>query len=98
MRPSVAELILLGPFPDSASATAEDLDRRGELLKAISRPVSEAEARGLLACFGPDDAYGLAWSLLHLIETAPTSPVKVKPAETANEWIRCLWDRSHRDD
>ncbi|MDB6032726.1 MAG: hypothetical protein JWM16_3064, partial [Verrucomicrobiales bacterium] len=29
----------------------------------------------LVKVFGPDDYYGLAWSLLHLIESAPGWPL-----------------------
>jgi len=66
-------------------------------VQSITRPVSREEAFALLACFGPDDSYGLAWSLLHLIETAPGGVlIAEKPAESENEWIRRLWARSHR--
>lgn len=32
------------------------------------------------------DCYGVAWTLLHLIETGPNPVVTIKPAPDANEW------------
>ena len=70
--------------------------RAQEALDRISRPVSSQEAAALLTCFGPDDCFGLAWSLLHLIETAPEPVVTEEPDASANQWIRRLWDRANR--
>ncbi len=87
----------MGTFPDSANAVEDDIDRRGAVLKSIAPPVTRDEAFTLLACFGSDDAFGLAWTLLHLIETAPGGVlISPKPADSENEWIRRLWARSHR--
>jgi hypothetical protein len=97
IRAEVRELVQLGPFPAWQDADEQDIDRRGAALNKIRPPVSDDEAEALLACFGPDEAFGLAWALLHLIETAPGGiPVKEQPAESGNEWIKRLWDRSHR--
>jgi len=97
IRPEVQQLVDLGPFPASSDADEHDIDHRGAVLTSIAPPVSREEALALLACFGPDDAFGLAYTLLHLIETAPGGlPFTSKPAASENEWIRHLWDRSHR--
>jgi hypothetical protein len=97
IRPEVQRFIDLGPFPASKDAQEEDIDRRSALLSNIASPVTEEEAAALLSCFGPDEAFGVAWSLLHLIETAPGgAPLTTKPDDSANEWIRYLWDRAHR--
>jgi len=37
-------------------------------LKDIARPIAQDEARELAKLFVPDSCFGLAWSLLHLIE------------------------------
>lgn len=44
----------------------------------------------LLAGFGPDDCYGLAWTLLHLIETAPGAQTAEYPADSDNPWVQQL--------
>ncbi len=97
IRPEVQKLINLGAFPASSDADEHDIDQRGAILTSIKPPVTREEALALLACFGPDEAFGLAWALLHLIETIPGGPpLESKPAASENEWIRRLWDRSHR--
>ncbi|WP_181449383.1 hypothetical protein [Nonomuraea aridisoli] len=70
MRPEVQAFVAEGPLPDEDADEAE-IDRRDAQLRAISRPVTGEEAKALAACFGPDDCYGVAWALLHLIETGP---------------------------
>ena len=60
--------------------------------------MTDEEAKLLLGSFGPDDCFGLAWTLLHLIETAPGARhLVVEPSATDNEWIQSLWRRSHQD-
>ena len=45
--------------------------------------------------FGPDDCFGAAWTLLHLIETAPNWPQE--PLEdNGNEWLQMLNRRAER--
>lgn len=97
IRPDVQQLIARGPFPASAVWDQHDLDSRGALLSSIKPPLTREEAADLLICFGPDDAFGLAWTLLHLIESDPGGvPIPTKPQSSDNEWVRLLWDRSHR--
>lgn len=97
IRAEVQQLIDLGQFPASADATDLDIDRRGALLTAIKPPLSREEGAALLVCFGPDDAFGLAWALLHLVETTEGGvPIETKPQPSDNEWVRLLWDSSHR--
>ena len=97
IRTEVQRLIDLGPFPASSNAEEADIDHREAVLKSIAPPLTAQEATALMSCFGPDEAFGLAWALLHLIETAPGGPPPAsKPADSDNEWIRRLWARSHR--
>ena len=71
MRKEVQELLNLGPLPDCETAEEEKLKMYESPLSSVTPPVSDAEARSLVHLFGPDECYGLAWTLLHLIETAP---------------------------
>ena len=96
IRPEVSEFVALGPLP-AASASEEVIARHERSLASIQGPVSDDEAALLITSFGPDDCYGVAWTLLHLIESAPGGvPVAAEPALDANEWLRRLWARSHR--
>lgn len=94
IRPEVARLIERGPLPLEDAATEGQLAALEHALAGCPRPVTPEEARALLRLFGPDDCYGLAWSLLHLVETAPGGYVGERPPdEDANEWQWRLWKR-----
>lgn len=96
IRNAVSDLVALGPLPDE-NADEAVIARHQVCLGKISRPVSDEEAALLIGLFGPDECYGLAWTLLHLIESAPGGvPMSSPPTEDANEWRRRLWARSHR--
>lgn len=47
------------PLPDW-DASEGQIDRRVRQLDAILKPVTGKEAKALVACFGPDDCYGVA--------------------------------------
>ncbi|MER5914298.1 hypothetical protein ABT124_28430 [Streptomyces sp. NPDC001982] len=93
MRPEVQAFVADGPLPDS-DASGEEIDRRVEQLDAIGRPVTREEAKALVACFGPDDCYGVAGTLLHLIETGPNPVLATDPGPDANEWHQRLYARA----
>jgi hypothetical protein len=96
VRSVVTEFVSLGSLPEE-SASEEIISHCQGLLSRIEAPVTDDEARLLVRCFGCDDSYGLAWTLLHLIETAPGgAPLDLPPVESDNEWLRRLWTRSRR--
>jgi hypothetical protein len=90
VRESVLRLVEMGPLPADQSAAVEELQERERLLKSIEKPVTDAEARELVKIFGPDDCYGLAWLMLHLIETAPGWPLTDILMPPLNEWTATL--------
>ncbi|MFJ8534909.1 hypothetical protein [Streptomyces sp. NPDC093591] len=92
MRSEVRAFLTDGPLPDE-DAEGDEIDRRVEQMAAIAKPVTAEEARALADCFGPDDCYGVAWTLLHLIETGPNPVFTVRPGPDANEWRHRLWQR-----
>ncbi|MGA7614026.1 MAG: hypothetical protein WBX15_02490 [Thermoanaerobaculia bacterium] len=92
IRKEVLELKLLGPLPDQ-HADEEAFERHEKVLSAITPPVSAEEAKILVRLFGPDDAYGAAWTLLHLIESAPSWPIE-ECLRGAGLWIDTLRRRA----
>src|SRR5262245_19671060 len=91
----------MGEMPDSsrvvASQTADgQVDQMQKSIEKIVPPVTLEEARLLLNSFGPDECFGLAWAVLHLIESAGGDVITEKPPPDANEWGRRLWDRAER--
>ena len=96
VRAEVRRLHALGPLPAEKGATEAGLVAHQAALEAISGPLSDDEARLLMECFGPDGCFGLAWTLLHLIETSNASLTMAEPPERANEWVRRLWESAER--
>lgn len=95
MRPEVTAFVELAPLPSyDANPGTEELSRIEAALQAISAPVSDEEAQLLTECFGDDDCFGLAWALVHLIETAPTFAVVAPSDDFENPWKAVLWQRS----
>jgi hypothetical protein len=92
MRKPIYDLLELGPFP-SYKANAELIDKYERLISSIKPPVTDEEATALVKMFGPDDCYGLAWTLLHLIETAPGWPIK-DCLYGDNEWVNTMRTRA----
>ncbi|KAB2911432.1 MAG: hypothetical protein F9K40_00820 [Kofleriaceae bacterium] len=86
--------VALGPLPDS-SADEAVIRAHEEALAAMGGRVNDDEARALLVCFGPDECFGLAWTLLHLVETASVHPLIAKPDDDSNPWLQLLWQRAH---
>lgn len=87
MGPEVSAFVASGPLPGQ-EAEEDEIDRRALQLEAIPRPLSLAEAKALAGCFGPDDCYGLAWTMAHLIETAPGPVYTPEPAPEAGAHAR----------
>jgi hypothetical protein len=96
IRREVEEFVHLGRLP-SEDASVEDLAAHQTALQRIARPVSPEEAEVLMRCFPRNDesCYGLAWRLLHLLETAGES--LELPREPPDEpWLARLWKAAER--
>jgi hypothetical protein len=86
VRLEVEDLARLGPFPYELDISDADLTVREDLVRRITEPVSEEEARAMLRLFGEDELFGLAWSLVTLIESAPGWPYWDELSDATNEW------------
>ena len=96
MRSEVRALIELGPLPQEAHASGEHLRQIELAYRAITRPVSNEEARALVSLFGTDGCFGLASSIVHLVETAPGWPLEDCLLNTQSLWVTELRERSIR--
>ncbi|MDZ5443990.1 hypothetical protein U2F26_14790 [Micromonospora sp. 4G57] len=97
IRREVSALVRLGPLPseEDDSESDEKFKERTRLLHLIQPPVSDEEAQLLIRLFGVDNCFGLSWTLLHLVESAPSPVVTSPPAPGANQWLGMLWQRYH---
>ena len=96
MRPEINCLLLLGPLPSEDDATVDHLRMVEAELKSVTKPLTDDEARALVALFGPDNCFGIAWSYLHLIETAPGWPIADSLTNLENVWVVSLRERAVR--
>lgn len=96
MRECVRELINLGPLPSDEHASVEQLQAIESALAQVTRPVAGEEVLALLTIFPSDESscFGLAWSVLHLIETAPGWPLAQARLHAANPWVRKMLERA----
>jgi hypothetical protein len=97
MRAAIHRLAALGSLPASDDADAGQLDAYQQLLDGLRPPVSDAEAEVLTGLFPPDrdDCYGRAWTLVHLVETAPGWPLP-SCLQRSDGWIGYLRQRADR--
>ena len=90
----------MGPIPsekESIENPSPLLQKYHHLLLSIEKPVTDEEAAILAGIFGVNDCFGLAWTLAHLIETAPNwSADDHFRNGGANEWVKRLRDREKR--
>jgi len=93
MQSAIVELSKMGLLPSSTDPDTETIEKFQTLLEAVQQPVSDEEACILVKLFGPDECFGLAWSLIHLIETAPSWPKLACLSGLENEWINKLRER-----
>lgn len=76
LRPMVMALTALGPLPTEAATDPTTLGRWEELAGQISQPLSDDEVTVLAGLLPADesDAFGMAWTLIHVLESAPGWP------------------------
>jgi hypothetical protein len=96
MRNEIHRLVELGRLPSEEDADVEKLRKYEVEYRGITRPITDEEAIALLELFGEDGCFGLASSLMHLIETAPGWPIKNCLTDTGNPWVLELKNRAIR--
>ncbi len=96
MRTSVVNLTSLGRLPEERAAAVPQLQAFEAALQAIEPPVTDEEAMALLQALPNTEGscFGLAWSVLHLIETAPGWPIKEAALHRANPWVASMLERA----
>ena len=96
IRLEIQHLLRLGPFPSSQHVNPEVIRQQEALVGSIKSPVSDEEAKQLVRLFGPDDYFGIAWTVLHLVESSPSWPIHECLDDTSNEWIARLKESAER--
>ena len=96
---TVQQMVVLGPMPTTDEAI-RDGNRADEWEALLNRLVDErsllgSEVSQLLHLFPGDesDCFGLAWTLLHAIETSPDWPVRESIDRMQGHWADSLRQR-----
>lgn len=96
IRQAVQDIIDAGPLPTWRDPDGSArISAISDLIEKAPTPLTDEEAQALTVCFGPDDALGAAWALLHLIETAPGAMTATygENGTADNEWVQKLNER-----
>ena len=98
IRQEVNDLVGKGHLPGSASGPAIVMQWQ-ESLGKIKPPLSDEEAEAVVGLFPKtdDECFGLAWSMIHLVETAPHWPLKQCLGDKTNPWVVTLRQRCSLD-
>jgi hypothetical protein len=92
IRIEVSDFAANGPLAGE-DAGVQTVARAQTLLERIQPPLTDEEAQALARSFGQDESYGLAWSLLHLIESAPSARTADYSSSPRNSWTELLQAR-----
>lgn len=92
LRVPVRELVERHDLVLSDDVSGETLAWAETLILSFSRPAQDDEAAMLLGLLSrsDDDCYGLNWSIMHFIETAPNWPDWSVLATVEGEWAARL--------
>lgn len=93
IRESIQQLSNMGNLPSQDNPDIELIKKYQELLDSIQSPVSDEEASVLASIFGKDECFGLAWTLLHIIESAQNICIESENIDRSNPWIILLQTR-----
>jgi hypothetical protein len=98
MRSEVSHLVDMGPLPPSSSG-AQRINDWQEAVERVKPPLTDEEAEALTSLFpaNEDECYGLAWVLVHLVESAPNWPLEQCLQDRGNPWIASLRRAAHLD-
>ena len=90
VQTAIETLRALGSLPPESTEDIVLVQQWQDTLTLVSRPVSASEAEILCMLFGRDGRFSLAWSLVHLIETANDLSDEFLSRLPLNEWIVLL--------
>ena len=99
LRDSTLRIVSMGQMPaDAPDVDPVVLTAWTLALAALDGPLTDEEAIALLPCLPPDDGtvFGLAWALLHAIESAPYGTALISELDDRSWWVNLLKQRAIR--
>lgn len=95
MRDAIRQLVEQPRLILSDSASIETVEWADGLIELFERPAQDDEAVALLDLLSRSDdtCFGLNWTILHFIETAPGWPIWAALQDVQGEWAATLRQR-----
>ncbi len=91
MRPEVVKLLALGRVPADNDPHIETwLQEAEKYLDGLDNQATDEEARAIATLLNQNDGFGVSWTFLHFIESAPGWPLQDVLSMPTNEWIETL--------
>ncbi len=97
MRDAVSALASMGQLPTEDVGQDFFWEPWDRAVRALTMPATDEEAAVVVGVLPPgeDSAYGLAWHLLHFIESAPSWP-QWELLDDRSWWVSFLRERAER--
>ena len=90
----VDELVKMGRLPSSDQADEGYLESFQALLGEVDGDLDKCDSIRLLQLLGPDDCFGLAWSIVHIVENCSEWPFLFEIPDIDPGWMSVLEERS----
>jgi len=87
---AIKELVSLGRFPSAGNADTASVSKAEKLIERIETPTTVDEAQAMVSLLGPDDFFGLAWSLIFKLEITKGWAIENIPGNTSETWLPVL--------
>ena len=103
VRPEVLTLAEFGPLPPEEAWDEGSINDFAAAIAAVTQPLSGEERDALLPLFdrpSDDSVWGVAWGVLHLLETAPDDGWQLRLPRASSYWYDLLvmrWANSVSD-
>ena len=91
--PEVLALAAFGPLRPEEEWDGQPIEDFAAAIEAVPRPISAEERDALLPLFDrpyEDSVWGVAWGVLHLLETAPSDGWQLRLPRAASSWYDLL--------
>ena len=90
----VDKLVDVGRLPASDRVDKDYLESFQALLREIDGDLDKSDSIRILQLLGPDDCFGLAWSIVHIAENCSEWPFFSEMSGVDPGWVRILEERS----
>jgi len=93
LRPEVLTLAAFAPLAPEDDWEVDDIDAFAAAIEAVHPPITAEEREALLpvfSCSHEDSVYGVAWGVLHLLESSPSDGWQERLDTAGHPWLELL--------